>query len=120
MEIGRDRLQITCMILIMLGLPIYGAVRMNHRLVEGPADLHAGALQRKTLHRSHYLVEMRGRPQAKWIAQWAGRGIRVTGAIPPSAVMVSVPDGADPVLGGVLWASRLGAADKLSTMVGTA
>ena len=97
----------------------FGTVRMKGRVAAGPQDLHPGSLQRKNFI-SHFLVEMAQVPGREAIAEWNRRGIRIAGVIPPAAVILAVPDSADVGLPGVLWASRLGGADKISPLIGTA
>jgi hypothetical protein len=83
-----------------------------------PADLQPAPLLRKMPGRSHILVRMDRPPDAAAVQQWKSRGIRVAGHIPPHAVVLSAPDGADVRVPGVTWTGRLGAEDKISTLVG--
>jgi hypothetical protein len=99
-------------------LPASGAVRLKTRVVNGPADLHSGRLQRKSLDRSHILVEVEGAAAAQAVEAWRRRGIHVAGRVPPAGFLLSVPDGAPLAVAGLRWAARLGAADKISGLVG--
>jgi len=102
----------------LAALPASAEVRLKTRILRGPGDLHAGILHRKTVGRSHLLVELDAPPGAPVIAEWRRRGIRVAGRVPPSAVVLSVPDGADLQAPGLRWAARLSSADKVSALVG--
>ena len=106
-------------LLAILAVPAAGAVRLQHRTITGPRDVHAGPLLRKSANRAHYLVELKGRPDVLTRLEWSARGIRLTGEVPPGGVLVSAPDGVDFGIDSVKWAARLGAEDKLSALVGT-
>src|SRR5437763_5026154 len=108
-----------CVFAAMAVFTATGAVRLKVRSVSSAADLHAAPLLRKTPHRSHFLAEMESSPGSRVIHEWQRRGIRVTGHIPPSAVMLSVPDGAEIQVPGMRWAGRLSAADKVSALLGS-
>ena len=103
----------------LIQLPAAAEVRLKVRTIAGPASLHAGPMLRKSPHRSHFLVEMERAPGSSTIQEWQRRGIRVAGHIPPSAVVVSVPDGANLRVPGIRWSGRLSAADKISVLIGS-
>jgi len=113
-----QKFRVLCVLGAMVGFPGAAAVRLKVRAVSSAADLHAGPLLRKTPHRSHFLAEMESAPALWTIQEWKRRGIRVTGHIPPSGVVLSAPDNADLRVPGMRWAARLNAADKVSTLVG--
>src|SRR5215467_954742 len=100
------RLRILCFVAAVAGIPALGEVRLKTRTLAGPADLRSAPLVRKTRNRSHVLVQMDQAPSASTIRLWNGRGIQVAGHIPPSAVVLSVPDGSDFRAPGVRWAGR--------------
>ena len=99
-------------------IPAGAEIRLKTRTLRGAADLRAGSWLRKTPGRSHILVEMERHPAPETLAQWRRRGIRLAGHVPPSGVMLSVPDGVDIQAPGVRWAGHLSAAEKVSGLVG--
>jgi hypothetical protein len=111
-------LRVLAALVALVQLPAAAEVRLKVRTIAGPAGLHAGPLLRKSVHRSHFVVEMEHAPSPLTIMEWQRRGIRVAGHIPPSAVVVSAPDGADLRVQGMRWSGRLSAADKISALIG--
>src|SRR5579872_3587502 len=118
--LGRKKIVVLFVLAVLAAIPTNAAVRLKTGKVTGPGGLHPRGLRRKTLNRSHYLVEMAAPADRETLAAWKRRGIRVSGVIPPSALILSVPDGATPAQPGLLWSARLGGADKMSPMVATA
>jgi predicted Zn-dependent protease len=112
------KLRILIVWMALAALPATAEVRLKTRILRGPGDLHAGILHRKTVGRSHLLAELDAPPGAAVLAEWMRRGIRVAGRVPPFAVVLSVPDGADLRAPGLRWAARLSGAEKVSALVG--
>ena len=103
----RQRFRVLWVLCAIVGFPGEAAVRLKMQTVSSPSELHAGPLLRKTPHRSHFVAELKIAPGPRIIQEWKDRGIRVAGHIPPSAVVLSVPDGADPRVPGLRWVARL-------------
>jgi hypothetical protein len=101
-------------------LPALCEVRLKTRTIRGPADLASAPLQRKTPHRSHFLVELEREPGRAQLSEWSRRGIRVVAHLHRAGVVLTVPDAADLHLPGVLWAGHLTAAEKVSPLIGSA
>ena len=113
-----QRLPILGILAAMVGVPAGAEVHLKTRTIAGRADLREAPLVRRTSRRSHILVEMDAPPAATTVEAWKRRGIRVAGYVPPSAVVLSAPDGADLRAPGVRWMGQLSAADKVSALLG--
>ena len=77
----------------------------------------ASPLKRRTVGRSHFLIQFDRPIRAENFSQLRDRGITVTGYLPQSTLLVAAPD--DFSLDGlpVVWISRLEHRDKISPLV---
>ncbi len=71
-------------------------------------------MKRKSVSRSHWILQFEGRPDPDGIAGLARRGVQVVGYIPDNALMVSVPDDVSPGDLGSVHVSLLRPENKLS------
>jgi hypothetical protein len=60
--------------------------------LESPGS--APALKRKSISRSHLILQFERYPEAELVAELARRGVEVVGYVPDNALVVSAPDGA--------------------------
>lgn len=91
----------------------------NHRLalVDDLEEFLSELPKRRSLDRSHVLIEFGEPPALEQVFELEQRGVRVVGYVPDTGLLVSAPDYVRFDGMGVRWAGRLRAPDKLSPLL---
>jgi hypothetical protein len=111
-----------CLALFLIGISTLEAqvIHLKTRDIEPISDIRGylgHPLKRRVPGRSHYLVQFEGQIRPENLEALRARGMRVTGWLPKSAVMVAASDEASFDGLPVRWIGRLEDRDKISPLL---